>query len=602
MGETGMAKRWRTRRSSKPYTAGIPTHSMATVPQTQVILPTVILNHPEDYKYRSILEPQISAEAGECLVGDIASILKASSRPAIRTLLTEIQAWRGEEPHLSHSRPLGFSLPPPTRPDEPAMPPPFSVPEPTAAQFVRRLSNRWANAFNRALFAREGLTREEGIQFERAHFAWRRKLDDHERLMQKYEVQRQDYERRMAMHARDLASWKSQKADHDSAVADLHSRLSEALRAHEALLTAREEARFADVAKLENLFDLAVDGDCDGIQELARQCWLAMPLPADFPRTFAAEYDAEAKILLITIEAPDFARVPLSSPLKTTRKQVGERAIRQAQREVSHCLCLRLIHEVFATPELETVGMVAINVELEHFGKRDGRLRRDVTASVKVTRQEFEPIDIRAVDHKLCFKSLKGVETPSFDDISSVMPLLTFDRSDRRIVAGRDVADALPVSSNLAAMPWEDFEHIVRELFGKMFSERSSDAEVNVTRASRDYGVDALVFDPDPILGGKYVIQAKRYVNTVDVAAVRDLFGTVQNEGASKGFLVTTSSYGPDAHHFAKGKPLVLIDGSQLLGLLSRYGYDFRIDLSQARRQLGLSAKPRGRSHQGRAN
>lgn len=594
-----MAKRWRTgRRSSAwPYTAGIPTEPTAPA-SVSFTFPWVVSNDSEDYDYRSALEPQISAESGQCLVGDVASILKVGSRPAVRALLAKITPWDGEAPHLSSSKPLEFTVPLPTAPLAPVMPPPFSVPEPAPAQFVRRLPNRWANAFNRALFARDGLTREEASQFERAHFSWRREADEHERSMQKYEVQRQDHVRRMAVHERDLNSWKSLKSAHDLKVADLHSKLSEALDAHGALLAAREEARFADVAKLETLFDLAEQGDGEGIRGLARQCWLAIPLPEDFPRAFSAEYDAEAHILLITIEAPDFARVPLLTPLKTTNKQAGERTRRMAQQEVSHCLCLRLVHEIFATPELASVGMVAINLELEHFGKRDGRLRRDVAASLKVTREEFAPIDIRAVDHKLCFKSLKGVETPSFDDISSVMPLLTFDRSDRRIIVGRDVADALPVSSNLAAMPWEDFEHIVRELFGKMFSERSPGAEVNVTRASRDYGVDALVYDPDPILGGKYVIQAKRYVNTVDVAAVRDLFGTVQNEGASKGFLVTTSTYGPDAHHFAKGKPLVLIDGSQLLGLLSRFGYDFRIDLAQARRQLGLSSKPRSRVQQ----
>ena len=34
---------------------------------------------------------------------------------------------------------------------------------------------------------------------------------------------------------------------------------------------------------------------------------------------------------------------------------------------------------------------------------------------------------------------------------------------------------------------------------------------------------------------GKVLIQAKRYKHTVGVSAVRDLFGTMQNEGASKG-------------------------------------------------------------------
>jgi restriction system protein len=42
---------------------------------------------------------------------------------------------------------------------------------------------------------------------------------------------------------------------------------------------------------------------------------------------------------------------------------------------------------------------------------------------------------------------------------------------------------------------------------------------------------------------------------------VRDLYGTMLNEGASKGILVATSSYGPDAYEFAKDKPLELIDG-----------------------------------------
>jgi len=106
---------------------------------------------------------------------------------------------------------------------------------------------------------------------------------------------------------------------------------------------------------------------------------------------------------------------------------------------------------------------------------------------------------------------------------------------------------------------------------------------VKITQASRDGGVDAVVFDPDPIHGGKIVIQAKRYTNTVSVSAVRDLFGTVHNEGANKGILVTTADYGPDAYEFARGKPLTLISGSELLYLLAKHGHKARIDLKEAR-------------------
>jgi restriction system protein len=71
--------------------------------------------------------------------------------------------------------------------------------------------------------------------------------------------------------------------------------------------------------------------------------------------------------------------------------------------------------------------------------------------------------------------------------------------------------------------------------------------------------------------------KAKRYKNTVGVSAVRDLFGTMINEGANKGILVTTSSYGPDAYEFAKDKPIELVDGGGLLYLLEQVGIKARI-------------------------
>ena len=133
-------------------------------------------------------------------------------------------------------------------------------------------------------------------------------------------------------------------------------------------------------------------------------------------------------------------------------------------------------------------------------------------------------------------------------------------------------------------MDWEDFEHLIRELFEKEFSKTGG--EVKVTRSSRDAGVDVIVFDPDPLRGGKIVIQAKRYSNTVTVSAVRDLYGTMLNEGANKGILVTTSDYGPDAYEFAKGKPITLLNGSNLLHLLHKHNYKAKIDLKEARQIL----------------
>jgi len=78
---------------------------------------------------------------------------------------------------------------------------------------------------------------------------------------------------------------------------------------------------------------------------------------------------------------------------------------------------------------------------------------------------------------------------------------------------------------------------------------------------------------------------------SVGVSAVRDLYGTTLNEGATKGILVTTADYGPDAYEFAKGKPLTLLNGSNLLHLLEKHGHHAKIDLREAKKILAEKEK-----------
>jgi hypothetical protein len=54
-----------------------------------------------------------------------------------------------------------------------------------------------------------------------------------------------------------------------------------------------------------------------------------------------------------------------------------------------------------------------------------------------------------------------------------------------------------------------------------------------------------------------------------------------------KGILITTADYGPDAYEFAKGKPIVLMNGANLLYLLEKHGRKANIDISEAKKLLG---------------
>jgi restriction system protein len=201
--------------------------------------------------------------------------------------------------------------------------------------------------------------------------------------------------------------------------------------------------------------------------------------------------------------------------------------------------------------------------------------------SVQANPDEFLQINLSQVDPKACFRRLKGVASSKLAELTPVRPIAMLNKDDHRFVEAYSVIGDVDARTNLASMDWVDFENLIRELFEKEFSKNGGEGKI--TQASRDGGVDAIAFDPDPIRGGKIVIQAKRYTNVVGVSTVRDLYGTVHNEGANKGILVTTSTYGPDAYEFAKGKPLTLLSGNELLSLLGQHGHKAKIDLKEAK-------------------
>jgi restriction system protein len=227
---------------------------------------------------------------------------------------------------------------------------------------------------------------------------------------------------------------------------------------------------------------------------------------------------------------------------------------------------------------------VLFNGFVNYIDPANGIEQRSCLLSVLVSREAFTSIDLSRVDPKTCFKSLKGVSAASLASFTPVPPVMEMNTEDRRFIEARAVGETFDQSTNLASISWEDFEHLVRELFEREFQSRGG--EVKITQSSSDGGVDAVAFDPDPITGGKIIIQAKRYTRTVGVSAIRDLYGTLMNEGASRGILVTTADYGPDAYSFANGKPLTLLNGANLLHMMERHGYRAKIDLKEARAQM----------------
>lgn len=306
--------------------------------------------------------------------------------------------------------------------------------------------------------------------------------------------------------------------------------------------------------------------------------------PSFVPKEGMSRFDAASGILIHEHRFPDLSAVEWVKQVELksgwVTKPASQKEKREAAAMIYPSLCLRLAEEIVRLDDESIVKAVAINGWADYTEKSTGQRKRAYCASLFATKQQLAVIDISAVDPIAAFRALKGVAAHSLE-LTPVAPILRLDTTDSRFVDAKDVLSKMTKGENLAAMDWEDFEHLCRELFERAFA--SSGAEVKVTQASRDQGVDAIVFDPDPLRGGKIIIQAKRYTNIVDVSAVRDLYGAVINEGAVKGILVTTSHFGSESYSFAKDKPLTLLNGNELLGMLDKHGYKFRINLKEAK-------------------
>lgn len=346
-------------------------------------------------------------------------------------------------------------------------------------------------------------------------------------------------------------------------------------------------------AALDALKDSYMNKNPDTIIEYSSMVLSASEYPEYFPKDFTLEYLAEAKTLLIdyALPAPEHIHTLKEVKYIQARDEFVEQHITTAQHaklydDVLYQIILRTVHEVLEADVAGAIEAVVCNGWVRSIDRSTGKEVNPCVMSLQVKRNEFMEINLENIDPKSCFKALKGVGSSKLHSLAGVAPILQMKKTDRRFVASYDVAHELDDSYNLATMDWEDFEHLTRELFEKEFS--SNGSEVKVTQASRDGGVDAVVFNPDPIHGGKIVIQAKRYTNTVGVSAVRDLYGTLMNEGANKGILVTTSDFGPDAYSFANGKPLTLLNGANLLYLLEKHGHKARIDIKEAKLEKGL--------------
>jgi restriction system protein len=380
------------------------------------------------------------------------------------------------------------------------------------------------------------------------------------------------------------------KAKYERAVVDVETRyageLAQAIqaerdrqvafRAAEIEHGARVQAEAARVASENEEVDAFKAGynscEPDSVMAYCSMVLAASQYPEGFPQQHKVAYVPESKQLVIEMDLPTFDVVPEVSEYRyvkakdeITSKSRPATQSRALYASVVAQVTLRSVHELFRADRADYLESVVFNGHVDTIDPRTGQPTHPCLITLRTTRDLFDYLDLARVDPGACLQGLNASVSRNPVELAPVRPVLEFSMVDPRFVEKTDVLSTIDHRPNLMELTPGEFETLITNLFEKM------GLETRLTQASRDGGVDCVAYDPRPIFGGKVVIQAKRYKHTVGVSAVRDLFGTMQNEGASKGILVTTSGYGKASFEFAANKPLELLSGSNLLFLLEKH-------------------------------
>ena len=310
-----------------------------------------------------------------------------------------------------------------------------------------------------------------------------------------------------ALFQADHAAWKTdidrRTQAHLAAMVAHEAALATANEAYQKVVaawSARKEAFFAQ----QSAAAAAVDakraayqaGNIEAIVEYNDLVLSSSRFPDYFPEEFDLGYDAGTKTLIIDYALPSPDDLPRLRGVKyiASRDDFEEQFISDAQAgrqydDVLYQVILRTVHEVFEADAIDAVHVVSINGIVSAIDRTTGKPVTACVLSLRADRTDFLEINLAQVDPKACFKSLKGVGSSKLHGLSAVPPIMPLRKDDGRFVSAYEVANTLDGSVNLAAMDWEDFEHLIREVFETEFS--SHGGEVKVTQASRDGGVDA---------------------------------------------------------------------------------------------------------------
>jgi restriction system protein len=373
------------------------------------------------------------------------------------------------------------------------------------------------------------------------------------------------------------------QAEYERAVAEHargeRSRLEQIARARDAYeqfaVRERERIRLQHATVDQMAKDFA-EGKRKAVADYFREVLAMQRYPGDFPVGVKAAFMPADQELRVDVDLPLLSAVPEqeSAEYLVTRKELRYKKLtvparsKRYQKVVAQ-MALRTIRCIFTADRSRLVRQVVCNGYVDTINLATGQPAHWCLVSVMVPREEFDSLDLANVDPQECLAYLHAKVSKTPEKYQPVQPIIEYPWDDLHYADEADALASLDSVKNLLGLDGYEFE----DLIVRLCKEIPEFDEVRKTRTRQDGGIDLVAVNKTPFVGGRVAIQAKRYKprNKVDIAAVREIIGSISQREFTKGIIVTTSTFTSAARQEAERLGVELYDGERLLWLLRHH-------------------------------
>jgi restriction system protein len=289
------------------------------------------------------------------------------------------------------------------------------------------------------------------------------------------------------------------------------------------------------------------------------------------PHAAEVAYSPRGEQVVVRFELPSIDVIPavesytyVATTATLREKKRPAAQIAQLYRSVISQITLLYMRNIFESdPELDNVELGG---HVHSVNRATGQRKYPCLISIATDRATYLGLNLRDVEPDVCLRHLNALVSHQPHCVEPVTPIRDFDLARYSFVESIDVVATLDSRPDLTKMTPTEFEHFVRQLF------EARGLEGWTTERTGDDGVDAVVVNRDPLIGGLTIVQAKKYTGVLGVSHIRELVGAMDEKRAGRGILVTTSWFASGCWTKAtENGRIELIDGPRLRYLVKEH-------------------------------